>query len=316
MFIQTFKWQINNICNIHIQGDLPNIFIFSTARSGSTWLMEMISTQKGIKFISEPLLLSKLAKGRSPIPTSWEFVLPSSERRYLLKSYFNNLISNKTGIGNPSPRSNLHKWISNRIVFKILRCKDLMNWFEEEFKGQIVYLLRHPVPTNLSRKRYSILPFYLKNDVYCKRYIDHSLRRFCETIIENGTEFQRKILDWCLQNLPPLKYLDRRNWLILYYEDMVMDPSVTLDIIIQHLKLKEKNKILKRYYRASESTIQSDTDTQKFFIKNESLTDREFLISKWRSKITAEEEVQAFEILDKFGINIYKFGNDMPDRRI
>ena len=28
------------------------------------------------------------------------------------------------------------------------------------------------------------------------------------------------------------------------------------------------------------------------------------------------EEAQAFEILDKFGINIYKFGYDMPARRI
>lgn len=316
MNIQTFKRRIRKVCNIHIQGNLPNIFIFSTARSGSTWLMEIISTQKGIKFINEPLNVIKLGKGKSPIPNSWEFVLPNPERRVLLKKYFDDLIHNKTGIGNVSPRSNLHKWITNRIVFKILRCKDLMNWFEEQFKGQIVYLLRHPIPTNLSRKRYTILPLYFKNDVYCKRYIEDPLLRYCKTIIEHGTEFQKKILDWCLQNLPPIKFLDKSRWIILYYEDMIMNQSVILDTIIEQLKLKEKNKILKRYRKASGSTVQSDTDTRKFLTEKQYFTDRSFLISKWRSKISVEEEAQAFEILDKFGINIYKFGHDMPDRRL
>jgi hypothetical protein len=278
--------------------------------------MEVISSEKGIKVIGEPLHLPKLAKGKSPIPTSWEFLLPNSERKSLLKGYFDNLIQNKTGVGNVSPRSNLHKWKTNRIVFKILRCKDLMNWFEQEFKGQIVYLLRHPIPTSLSRKRYSILHLYLQNDTYCKRYLNDSLQKFCATLIENGSEFQKKILDWCLQNLAPIKYLDRSNWLILYYEDMVMNRSVTLDTLIQRLQLTGKSQRLKQYSRASVSTTQSDLDTQKFLAKNEPLSDRTYLISKWRSKITEEDEAQAIDILNKFGINIYQFGHDMPVERI
>ncbi len=70
------------------------------------------------------------------------------------------------------------------------------------------------------------------------------------------------------------------------------------------------------HHKASVSTTKSDIDTQKFFAKNESPNDRTYPISKWRSRITAEEEAQAFEILDQFGINIYKFGHDMPVRRI
>jgi hypothetical protein len=122
-----------------------------------------------------------------------------------------------------------------------------MNWFEEEFNGQIVYLLRHPIPTSLSREKYSILPLYLKNDIYCKRYLSPSLKRYCETLIETGTEFQKKILDWCLQNLAPLKYLDNGNWLTLFYEDMGMNPSATLDTLIQRLHLTGKNLRLKQY---------------------------------------------------------------------
>ncbi len=316
MISQSLKWNIKKICNFHIQGNLPNIFIFSTARSGSTWLTELIAAQKGIKYIGEPLLLPRLAKGKSPIPTSWEFLLPNPNRRALLKRYFDDLINNKTGIGNKSPRSNLHNWITNRIVFKILRCKDLINWFEEEFEGQIVYLLRHPIPTNLSRERYSILPLYLENHEYCSRYLNEKTQNYCKRIIENGSELEKKVLDWCLQNLPSIKYSDRKNWLIIYYEDMVMSPEVTFNKVIKQLKLKDRKKILERYHKASSSTKKSDDDTKKFLNKKQIGIERKFLINKWRSMVNEEEEMRAFEILEKFRINVYKYGENMPDKRI
>jgi hypothetical protein len=191
-----------------------------------------------------------------------------------------------------------------------------MNWFEQEFKGQIVYLLRHPIPTNLSRERYSILPLYLENHKYCLRYLNEKTQNYCKRIIENGNELEKKVLDWCLQNLPSMKYSDRKNWLIIYYEDMVMSPEVTFNKVIKHLKLKDRKKILERYHKASASTKQSDDDTKKFFNKKQIGIERKFLINKWRSMVNEEEEMRAFEILEKFRINVYKYGENMPDKRI
>jgi hypothetical protein len=86
--------------------------------------------------------------------------------------------------------------------------------------------------------------------------------------------------------------------------------------LIQRLHLTGKNQRLKQYNRASVSTVKSDIDTQKFLAKYESLNDKTFLVLKWHSRITEQEEAQASEILDKFDIDIYKFGCDVPAGRI
>ncbi len=39
----------------HRPGALPNVFIFTTPRSGSTWLMELIWSQPGFRCVNEPL---------------------------------------------------------------------------------------------------------------------------------------------------------------------------------------------------------------------------------------------------------------------
>ncbi|MGH8501120.1 MAG: hypothetical protein ACREVE_01355, partial [Gammaproteobacteria bacterium] len=52
-----FNTLIKYLCNFHRQGSKPNIFIFSTPRSGSTWLMELMLTQRGFKSCSEPFNL-------------------------------------------------------------------------------------------------------------------------------------------------------------------------------------------------------------------------------------------------------------------
>jgi len=52
--IAKIKRVIASTTNIHLTGNSPNVFIFSTPRSGSTWLMELILTQPGFKPCNEP----------------------------------------------------------------------------------------------------------------------------------------------------------------------------------------------------------------------------------------------------------------------
>ena len=56
---------LRSYTNLHIKGSSENVFIFSTPRSGSTWLMELIWTQKGFKYCNEPLdLRNKLLRSK------------------------------------------------------------------------------------------------------------------------------------------------------------------------------------------------------------------------------------------------------------
>jgi Sulfotransferase domain len=315
--VNRWKWAIKRSSNIHIQGDKPNIFIFSTARSGSTWLMEIISSQPQIKFINEPLLMSQFDYPGAPLPASWEFLLPHAERKSKLESYFHQLLANRLGVGSPAPFSRFHRFISRRFVVKDLRCHDLMNWFEKQFNFKIIYLVRHPIPTALSRKEYARLPLFLSNDIYCQRYLTPELRRYGCAIVEHGTDLEKKVLDWCLQNLPPMKFLDRSNWFCVHYEDMVLDPATTIELLANFIGQVDKDKMLRQVKSASSSVFLSDPHTQDFLKQQQAANgDRLYLVNRWRKRISPEEEKQVFEILRKFEMDVYQLGKDLPVHRL
>ena len=48
---------VKPMSNVHRPDGRPNVFLFSTPRSGSTWLMELIWTQPGFKYVNQPLSL-------------------------------------------------------------------------------------------------------------------------------------------------------------------------------------------------------------------------------------------------------------------
>lgn len=61
--------------NAHRPDQAPDVVIVSTPRSGSTWLMEVLATEPGMKPIDEPFRASKLRRAGIPVHS------PSARRR-------------------------------------------------------------------------------------------------------------------------------------------------------------------------------------------------------------------------------------------
>ena len=236
-------------------------------------------------------------------------------REARLDRYFQQLLENRLGIGSPAPFSRFHRFVSRRLVVKMQSCHDVMNWFEERFQAQIIYLVRHPIATNLSRQRCPLLPVFLANDDYCQRYLTPALRAYGRSILETGSDLQKKVLDWCLQNLPPLKFLDRRRWLCLHYEDLVVDPRGSIDKMADFLGLSDREKMYRQVSKASSAPM-PDAETRRYVEQTASTDDRTYLVNKWRKKISAEEEAQLFAILRRFDLDVYEVGHDLPTHRL
>ncbi len=74
-FKKSVKYLLNIVSNVHIQGEKKNIFIFSTPRSGSTWLMEIIASQSGFKFYDEPFNIRRENVQKAGYFSDWDELL-------------------------------------------------------------------------------------------------------------------------------------------------------------------------------------------------------------------------------------------------
>ncbi len=74
------------------KGQGKNVFIFSTARSGTTWLAEIIATQGRFKIVNEPFNLRWPVKREALGLNDWEELLYPENRR-AIKNYIESLVS-------------------------------------------------------------------------------------------------------------------------------------------------------------------------------------------------------------------------------
>lgn len=299
------KYLPAKLFNTHHHCVKKDVFIFSSPRSGSTWLMEIINSQDNFKYVNEPLHTNRHKGYLTNINPKWSEIYSSSDRRDKFLNYFEKILKDELFVGQQKFKDIIKgkfDYNTNRRVFKILRGKDLINDFENKFDVKIVYLLRHPIPVALSlvkEEMESRINYYLNNDDYLSKYLNQDQFEFSRQILMNGSEFEKRVLQWCLENFPPLKKLNKDKWIIISYEDLVINEKETLVNLYEELELNDLDIMLKQIKKPSRTT--ASKNSKKLINKR----DKGKLIKKWEKAITFTEKESAFNILDKFNIDIY-----------
>ncbi|WNJ19754.1 sulfotransferase domain-containing protein [Pontibacter sp. G13] len=308
-FIRTYS-------NIHIQGDKPNIFLFSTPRSGSTWLKELLYTQPGMKYFNEPFNIRTEHIRKYLKVEDWaDLYEPETLPR--IQSYLNAIVTGKKEVGfrNAFPFKDNYRLITKRIVFKVLHaCEDRINFIRDEVGGKMLVLLRHPIPVSLSREYYPRLEAFL-DTAYNRHFTDEQLA-FARNIVQNGSKLEKGVLSWCLQNMVPLR--DRQDdWVVLTYEQLTLNPAPIIDLLCDVLELDDPEKVKANLNKPSGSTHKSDKATQERLkaAKKTGDDDRTWMVEKWRKKVNEEEEAHLMEILKVFDIDAYEAGSFLPNQK-
>ena len=302
--------------NIHRPSDKPNIFLFSSPRGGSTWLMELVLTQPGFKPCDEPFDLRKpfIKENLSKLGLSTWSDLYNPDKASLVEEYVNAICNGSLHSLDRFFHRNHYRLITRRVIFKILHAgEDRINWFADRFNGKIIFLLRHPIPVSLSRKFLPRLHTFLNGDF--KRHFTKDQLDYADNIFNNGTKLEQSVLDWCFQNSIPLRDATT-DWIVVSYEQLVVDPMPVINLITEKLAFEKPNRIIKQLSVPSASTRQSDEETKQRLSGSNGITDRTWLVEKWRDKLTAEEEHKAMEILKVFDIDVYNAGSAIPNDRI
>ena len=303
------------VCDFHRPGDKPDILILSSPRSGSTWLMEVLAAEPGVKDIDEPLMKPRLDYyGINGLRTRWRYASLNPSEQQIFRDLFqeHRVIKSfgSTKVFHPD-----FNFFSNRRVIKVIRATPLVDWFARETSLQVIHLIRHPIPQSLSciqRRHDHHLHEYLRDAAFVEEHLTDDLRTFVERIIDEGSDLDRFVVAWCLDNLVPLKKLKVNEdvpWLTVTYEEMVLATEDLIGLLANRLNLSDSQRLLSKVKRPSKVTDSSSQQTVEKILEG----DRRFLIEKWTSKVTEEQERGAFEILERFGIDAYHPGRGMPD---
>ncbi len=302
--------------NIHRKKEEQNICIFSNRRSGSTLLMQMIYSQSGVKYVDQPMDSSRYSpynKIFKDIYKNKEFFKDKNNLNRLEK-YFNDVVfrGNLKGYSQWNYFDNNYKFISDRLVIKILNALPLIGWFEEKFDIKIVYLVRHPIPTSLSiiqRNWGNTVEDFLQNPYFIKKYLDKQKHNFSLQILENGSNLENLVLEWCLNHLYPLSVLNDKKWLTITYEELVLRPKQMVGLIFDYLDLPDRERMFETILKPSKTTSsQSKKDIRS---KGPS-----YLVNRWKEKIDENIETEVMSILEEFGIDAYKKGSTTPSDQL
>lgn len=318
---QLIKEVIWSLCR-HKKGDKRDICFFSTRRGGSTWLMEIISANRGIRYLNQPFSIFSATSSHHisflPKTDYGEFIHLDENQLEELKQFCKALFSGHVIVNAPW-RIWRHEFDfrSSRLILKVLVAKAMIDWFDSEFDVDIIYSTRHPIPVSLSiiRNGWGLtVPAYMKNQTFMEKYLTETQINFCWDVLNNGTLLEQHVLNWTLENLIPLKLLPQHpEWIYVSYEKTILEPEAVIEGLASSLELEDIERMKKMVRMPSLSTknlsreqvrsvLQEHTDTKE---KNK------FIIERWRKEVSYNEEKRAMKILEKLEVPVYVYGETM-----
>lgn len=292
------------------------ICLYAARRGGSTLLMQVIGANRGIRYYDEPFSVFSApyrglyADPALPLRYASQFTSIHADEAEEVKAYVAGLLDGNLRWNNPWKFWDAeYDFVYTRKLLKILDAKPLIDWIDQTFSVDTVYLARHPVPVALSvlqRKWDSTTRPYLQDPDFCRRYLSNSLVEFSWRIYRSGDPFAKAILNWCVDNAAPLALVpERPRWVSVTYEDLVVSPEAVIRTLSEKLDLKDRNRMLRQICRPSNSSRQLK-------IGERTTAGREALVSGWLSKVTPDMVRTADEILERFGVTLYRAGSPFP----
>jgi len=199
------------------------LLLVSSARSGSTWLSDILEESLRCRMIFEPLRRDKVALARG-VP--WGRYSDPDDTDPELDDVLTRILTGRVR-SRWSDKFNRYRLPRRRLV-KEVRATNLLPRIVEKFPDMpVVYLLRHPVPTAWSAAELQWKP-YLKEFLGQSPLLDGPLAKFGDVIAEqsvDGSPFQKHILRWCLENYVPVNWLAPHSVHVVFYESIVEDPE-------------------------------------------------------------------------------------------
>jgi hypothetical protein len=311
---QHLKFAAKALSNVHRSGPKRDIFLFATPRGGSTWLMEIIASQPGIKFFDEPLSPRRPNVAYCGLFPNYEALMPGTGDSERIVGFLRDLQSGRRGYMNATPFQRNFRFLTNRALFKIHEIEHLIEQIEQRCNAHVVYLLRHPIATSISRHALPRLELFLRSEFYDRLLGDSDRIAEIRQLASSGTSLQKALVSWCYENLVALSQ-PRDTWLLLSYEELVLNPERSCDLLLDRLQLTDRNAMLAAFERPAVNITMSHAQTIEAMSNPDAKHRRHRLATKWMNQVSARDMDDAAEVLSAFAIDAYDARRPLPETR-
>lgn len=311
------RYLITRFLTVHLPGKDKDVAVFSSRRSGSTWLMEMIAQAKGMRCVIEPFYEGYIRHNEVLDQVCHQYISLSHSNQARALEY---LQSDKPSrfCGPINPFKKAFRFSTSRRVIKSTNANALLPNLAANSDLELIYLIRHPIPQIISTRKYpypSVLGYYVEDQEFVKNHLSERQRELAVEIYRSGSPTDQYLAGWCLDNLLPLKLVStpgQDRVVVLTYEDLVLRTDECLRLLTRRFNLK---------VRGDEAGVQSDIPSwTSRFSSGDRLEairkqDKEYVVASW-SDGDLSEFANLETILDVFNTAVYRIDSPFAEKSL
>jgi hypothetical protein len=289
------------------------ILIAGTPRSGTTWLMDIMTTIPDYTSLFEPI---------NPVWFPESFQVGFKSRTYLPvdknwkegEDYLRKIFTGKMVSRVPNYQLNLEvimrRLLGHKLIIKAVRLNRMLPWITKRFKLRgVFFIIRHPCAVISSQLKTGFYGYHPSSPPYndiCPNLDDileeASMINGLDTDLLNKLKkikSKEEILAaaWCLDNYVPLSYPKPHPWTTVIYEKLAKEGEKEITRYFNEIGEKKIPSLaIKHSKRASLVTI---TDEAK------NVSQAGVQLSKWKKSLSEKQIERILRIVSDFGLDFY-----------
>jgi hypothetical protein len=265
-----------------------SILVAGTARSGTTWLGDLIVSQIPSRILFEPFNPDHVLEYR---PFHYfQYMRPGTQNPEFYtfaQKIFTGEIRNRW-----IDRHN-ERILSKRRLIKEIRVNLALKWLHDNFpEVPILFIMRHPCAVVSSRME---LGWATDRDIghfiSQSQLVEDYLGPYLDLICRAESIEEKHAVIWSVSNLVPLKQFNSDQWKFVYYEDLCIQPEIELPGIFEAIVYPFSTTLVDRSNHPSQTTRH---DSAVVIGTNK--------IEEWRKKLSRSQIDKILQVVQAFGL--------------
>ena len=277
------------------------VFLAGSARSGTTWVAELINFDNSYRMIFEPFFPQRV-----PLCSAFEvrqyLRADDDDPRYLepaktiLSGRFRNRWADKYN-RQPFPHKRLVKEIRGNL---------LLRWLHSHFpEVPIILLLRHPCAVVGSRLRREWNHYKLRTYLAQDALMSDFLSPFRSDLERASTPLEVHLYSWCIETMVPFRQFKPNEIHVAFYENLRVDPRAEVARLFEFLGRPLEERVFSLMHRPSKRVrLQQPKES------GASATS----IDDWRRQYSELELSYVRDVLGRFGLESLYGDDGIPNK--